>query len=99
VETMPFDGVTSLESVPKLLLEFKGAADQVVENFEFQVFGDEPALNVLFEPWSRGNYYLAVTVHTVHRLWNHANSGRWVHGVPRQERRARSKVGIGYSSV
>jgi biotin carboxyl carrier protein len=40
-----------------------------------------------------------VTVHTVHRLWNHANSGRWVHGVPRQERRARSKVGIGYSSV
>jgi len=40
-----------------------------------------------------------VTVHTVHRLWNHANSGRWVHGVFRHERRARSEVGIGYSPV
>ena len=40
-----------------------------------------------------------VTVHTVHRLSNHANSGRWVHGLSRQERRGESEVGIGYSLV
>ena len=41
--------------------------------------------------FERFNAWSSVTVHTVHRLWNHANSGRWVHGVPRQERRAGSK--------
>jgi len=48
----------TLGQAPKLLLGFEGGSDRVTESFVFQTFGEESALNIIFQPWNNGDFYL-----------------------------------------
>lgn len=52
------DRAEQLGRAPKLLMHFEGASDRVIESFVFETSGEESALNVVFQPWRRGDYYL-----------------------------------------
>lgn len=45
-------------SAPKLLLQFEGGGDQPIAYFVIEAFGDDPALNVIFQPWNRTDHCL-----------------------------------------